>query len=46
MFLRVVSILLLLLTGTSLADAGDSESIRELVTRVGRARFKCAGVAG
>jgi putative cardiolipin synthase len=36
---RVVAGLLLLFVGSGLADAGEEESIQELVTRVGRARW-------
>ncbi|MBD3851510.1 MAG: phosphatidylserine/phosphatidylglycerophosphate/cardiolipin synthase family protein [Acidobacteria bacterium] len=39
MFPRVVASILLLIAGSGIAQAGDEESLQELVTRVGRARW-------
>ena len=38
-FPRVVASILLLIAGSGIAQAGDEESLQELVTRVGRARW-------
>lgn len=39
MFSRVVASVLLLVAGSGIVQAGDEESLQELVTRVGRARW-------